>query len=56
MWLAIRFLAGTESSAASFVIMVQSVKVAGATEVDLLLALAEVVSGSVGDQKFALAA
>jgi hypothetical protein len=52
MWGAIRFLAGIILIAASFI--AQNAMSACATEVDLLLALAADVSGSVDDQKFAL--
>jgi hypothetical protein len=51
---AIRFLAGIVLSAVSFLVITQNVTTARATEVDLLLALAADVSGSVDDQKFAL--
>ena len=52
MWSAIRFLAGIALTAVSFLVIAQSATVARATEVDLLLALAADVSGSVDDQKF----
>ena len=52
MWGAVRFLAGIILIAASFI--AQNTMSACATEVDLLLALAADVSGSVDDQKFAL--
>lgn len=54
MWSATRFLTALALTAFSFLVIVQSATVACATEVDLLLALAADVSGSVDDQKFAL--
>ena len=54
MWSAIRLLAGIALIAISFAVVVHNATSARTTEVDLLLALAADVSGSMDDQKFAL--
>ena len=51
---ALRFLATLALATLSFLVVAQNATVARATEVDLLLALAADVSGSVDDEKFSL--
>ena len=56
MWGAVRFLARMALTAAALVAVAHTGTSARATEVDLLLALAADVSGSVDDLKFSSAA
>jgi hypothetical protein len=53
VWSAIRLLVGIALIAISFAVVARNATSARTTEVDLLLALAADVSGSIDDQKFA---